>query len=138
MSWILVIEDDPMNACIFERVLTRMGGHTVLVTENADRAVQMMRQRSVDLLIMDISLSNSAFDGTPVDGLSLSRMLKTDPQTASIPVLLASAHAMRGDRESFLAQSLANDYISKPIVNHHEFCNLVSRMIEQAKCSQVS
>jgi two-component system, cell cycle response regulator DivK len=136
MSWILVIEDDPMNACIFERVLTRMGGHTALVTENADQAVQMMRQKSVDLLILDISLSKSAFEGEPVDGLSLSRILKTDPRTASIPILLASAHAMRGDRESFLAQSLADDYIAKPIVNHHDFFSLVDRMIDQAKCAQ--
>ncbi len=51
---------------------------------------------------MDVSLTNSRYQGEPVDGLQLTRMLKGDPETAHLPVLLVTAHAMQGDRERFL------------------------------------
>ena len=67
------------------------------------------------LVLLDISLANFTFGGQAVDGLVLSRLIKDDPATAHIPVLLATAHAMEGDRERFLAASKADDYLQKPI-----------------------
>ena len=71
----------------------------------------------VALVIMDVSLSNSAFQGTPVDGLAITRILKRDPRACHVPVILATAHAMKGSREKFLADSGADDYVSKPILS---------------------
>ena len=36
-------------------------------------------------------------------------------------IIVSTAHAMQGDRENFLMQSGADDYISKPIVDHQKF-----------------
>jgi CheY-like chemotaxis protein len=48
------------------------------------------------------------------DGLSLTRALKADPNTANIPVIALTAHAMMGDREQTIAAGCAG-YIAKPI-----------------------
>lgn len=132
MARILIIEDDRMNAIIFEKVLTRMGGHTTTLTENGDEALSLVSGGQVDLVIMDVSLSGTMLNGEAVNGLTLSRTLKLDPRTAHIPILLATAHAMRGDRESLLERSLADEYIAKPVADHRAFCDLISRMISHS------
>jgi len=64
---------------------------------------------------MDISLTRSVYDGQKVDGVFITKLLKSKPETARVPVVLATAHAMFGDRERFLSETGAEHYISKPI-----------------------
>ncbi|HLF07621.1 MAG TPA: response regulator [Thermoplasmata archaeon] len=126
---ILIIEDDPMNAKLFQIVLTRKGGFQVEVTEDPPYVLREARAGSVDLIIMDISLSNSELDGKPVDGLEITRRLKANPGTRHVPVLLATAHAMKGSREKFLRESGADDYISKPIIDSDDLIQRVESLI---------
>jgi len=126
---ILIVEDDPMNAKLFQIVLTRKGGYRVEVTENPAHALREARSGSVDLIIMDVSLSNSQLDGQPVDGLEITRRLKADPDARHVPVLLATAHAMKGSREKFLRESGADDYVSKPIIDSDELIQRVESLI---------
>ena len=106
---ILVVEDDPMNAKLFHLLLARKAGFQVEITEDPVQVLEAARAGTVDVIIMDVSLSNSDWDGTPVDGLEISRRLKQDPQAKQIPILLATAHAMKGSRENFLKASGADD-----------------------------
>ena len=69
MARILVIEDDPVNAELFDLVLSRMAHHTVTVTEDGDMALELYNNGSVDGVIMDVSLSNTFLEGVAVDGL---------------------------------------------------------------------
>lgn len=126
---ILIVEDDPMNAKLFQLVLTRKGGYTVQVTEDPSHLIEEIQAGTVDLVIMDVSLSNSQLDGTPVDGLEITRRLKSDPRTRHVPVLLATAHAMKGSKEKFLKESGADDYISKPIVSADELIQRIEALI---------
>jgi len=126
---ILIVEDDPMNAKLFELILTRKGGYTVEVTESPAHVVEEARSGRIDCIIMDVSLANSELDGVPVDGLAISRRLKTDPGTRAVPILLATAHAMKGSREKFLRESCADDYISKPIVSADELIQRIQDLI---------
>jgi two-component system, cell cycle response regulator DivK len=64
-----------------------------------------------------------------VDGIRLTQMLKENPETAKLPVVLVTAHAMDGDRENFLAKSGADDYISKPVVDHEAFVNQIKLLL---------
>ena len=43
--------------------------------------------------------------------------------------MLATAHAMRGDAEELLRESGADDYVSKPVVDHSEFAEHVKRRV---------
>lgn len=126
---ILIVEDDPMNAKLFQLVLTRKGGYTVEITEDPSHVMEQIRTGTVDLIIMDVSLSNSQLDGVPVDGLQITRRLKSDPGTRHVPVLLATAHAMKGSKEKFLKESGADDYISKPIVSADELIQRIETLI---------
>jgi len=126
---ILVVEDDPMNAKLFEMILGRKAGFDVSVTEDPAVVVEAARRGEVDLIVMDISLSNSTWRGQPVDGLAITRLLKQDAATRVVPVLLATAHAMKGSKEKFLADSGADDYVSKPIVNSDDLIVLVRTLL---------
>lgn len=119
MAHILVVEDDALTAQLFEVILKRKGGFEVTVTDDGGKITEILNSGEVDLIIMDVSLSGTFVNGIQVDGLKLSRMIKKNEKTARIPIILATAHAMRGDAERFLQESKADDYISKPITDHN-------------------
>jgi two-component system cell cycle response regulator DivK len=128
---ILVVEDDAMNAKLFQLILARKAGYQVEVTEDPAVVFERAASGEVDVIIMDVSLSNSEWEGTPVDGLEITRRLKRDPETSRIPILLATAHAMKGSRETFLRESGADDYISKPIVSADELIGRIRALNEK-------
>lgn len=132
MKHVVVVEDDAVNARLFRMVLERRGGWKVTVTESAEELFELARAGVVDAVVLDVSLHNTTWQGHAVNGIDLSRMLKDDPATARIPVLLATAHAMRGDEERFLSESAADDYVSKPVVDHDAFVAQVRRWLEEA------
>ena len=126
---ILVVEDEPLNAILFDKILRRGGGFEVTVTEDVGEILRLAREGAVHLVIMDVSLSNSSYEGVPVDGVRISKLLKNDPVSRRIPVILATAHAMRGDQERLLQESGADAYISKPILNYQDLIQIVKKFL---------
>jgi two-component system cell cycle response regulator DivK len=129
---ILVVEDDAFNALLFRKVLERRGSFVVTVCESAEEIVTLVREGHVDLVIMDVSLANTTWEGRPLSGIELCEMLKSDPATARVPVVLATAHAMRGDAEAFQSMSKADGYVSKPIMDHGAFVEQILRLCKEA------
>lgn len=127
VATIIIVEDDPTNARVAERVLSRMGGHDVFVSEDGDTVLDRCVRGEVDLVVMDISLANTLVGGEAVDGVGLTQLIRKRAPGGGPPVLVLTAHAMRGDRARILAASGADDYIAKPIVDHHD---LVARVAE--------
>jgi CheY-like chemotaxis protein/two-component sensor histidine kinase len=119
---ILLIEDNPSN-----RELTMMvlhgNGFEVDVAEDGQEGLQKVRTNLYDLVLMDVRLPG-------MDGLTLTRMLKSDPKTAAIPVVAISAHAMKGDEQEALAAGCAG-YITKPI-EVSKFVRQISSYLEAA------
>ncbi len=130
MKHVIVVEDDPINAALFRMLLERRGGCRVTVSESPEEVLKLARA-GVDAILMDISLKGSSFQGRPVSGVDLCRMLKDDPETAGIPVVLATAHAMRGDEARLKAQSGADDYVAKPVVDHQAFVTQIRRWLDR-------
>ena len=129
MKTVLIVEDDMINARVFSKILTKRGGLAVKHTENVDEVMKIAHDQEADIILMDVSLSHSMYEGKPVDGIKITQMLKADPATANLPVILVTAHAMDGDRENFLNQSGADGYISKPVVDHQKFVDQIMEMI---------
>ncbi len=129
MKTVLIVEDDLINARVFSKILTKRGGFSVKHTENVDEVMSFAQKREVDVILMDVSLSHSVYQGKPVDGIKITQMLKADPATADLPVILVTAHAMQGDRENFLKQSGADGYISKPVVDHQKFVDEIAALL---------
>jgi len=129
VACIIVVEDDPTNARVAERVLSRMGGHFVLVTEDGDDILAHCVAGDVDLVVMDISLANTRVDGQAMDGVRLTQLIRERAPGGGPPVLILTAHAMRGDRNRLLDASGADDYISKPIIDHRELIDRVNELL---------
>ena len=103
---VLLVEDNETNQMLTMAVLER-DGYTVEVASTAEEAMAMIRFRKPDLILMDLQLPGK-------DGLTFTRGLKQDPETASIPVVAMTAHAMIGDEDEAMAAGCAG-YIAKPI-----------------------
>ena len=132
MSHVLVVEDDPFNAVLFRKLLERRGGCRVSVSESADEILSLTAAGDVELVIMDVSLANTRVAGQLVSGVELCRLIKNTPASARVRILLATAHAMRGDAEALLAESGADDYVAKPILDHASFIRQVRSMLPEA------
>jgi CheY-like chemotaxis protein len=126
---ILIVEDDPINVKFMSIVLKRKGNYEVVVSEDVPEILALAASGEIAVIIMDISLSRSTYEGKKVDGIFITRMLKADPATAGIPVILATAHAMTGDRERFLAETGAEHYLSKPIHDPDHFLGEVRKVL---------
>ncbi len=105
-SLILVVEDNEANQVLASSVLEREG-YRVQLAGSSEEAIERLNAQAPDLILMDIQLPGR-------DGLDLTRQLKADPTTASIPIVALTAMAMIGDRDRTLEAGCAG-YISKPI-----------------------
>ena len=126
---ILIVEDDPINVKFMKVVLIRKGGYEVAVSEDVAEIVALAASGELGAIIMDISLSRTTYEGRKVDGVFITKLLKSDPKTAGIPVILATAHAMTGDKERFLAETGAEHYLSKPIHDPDHFLGEVRKVL---------
>ena len=131
MTTVLIVEDDPINLRVFSKILTKRGGLQVLGTEIVEEVLQYAQSGAIDAILMDVALANSFYQGKPVDGIEITQILKADPTTAGLPVILVTAHAMEGDRENFMNQSGADGYISKPVVDHEAFIQQIVTLINK-------
>lgn len=130
---ILLVEDEPINIRFMTVCLQKKGGYEVLVSEDVEEILKLAHEtENLVGIIMDISLSRSHHHGQKVDGVYITRLLKQDPATAKIPVMLATAHAMFGDREKFLAETGAEGYLSKPIHDPDAFVQAVREIVGKA------
>ena len=127
---VLVVEDDPANALLVETILTRLGGFDVIRSHDGDEILEIVSSRPISAALMDVSLKDTRVRGDKVDGVELTRRIRSLPGGLGLPVILLTAHAMKGDRERLLFSSGANDYVAKPIADQHELVSLVRSHIE--------
>lgn len=121
MNTVLVVEDNDMNWQIFERVLTKKGGFIAKHTEDVEEVMAIANSRQADVILMDVCLENSSYEGKAVNGLEITKMLKSDPKTAGVPVILVTAIATERDSEYFIKISGADGYIAKPVIDYQDF-----------------
>ena len=106
MAKILLVEDNEMNRDMLSRRLIRKG-YQVVVSEDGAKGVAMGASEHPDIILMDMSLP-------VIDGWDATRMLKQAPETAAVPIIALTAHAMAGDRDKAL-EAGCDDYDTKPI-----------------------
>ena len=115
MTKILLVEDNEMNQDMLSRRLKRKGFEVVLAEDGA-KGVTLALSEAPDLILMDMSL--------PVmDGWEATRNIKANRQTAGIPVIALTAHAMAQDREQALAAG-CDEFATKPV----EFSELILKI----------
>ena len=115
MSKLLPVEDNEMNRDMLSRRLLRRG-YEVVIAVDGEEGVNLAQSENPDLVLMDMSLP-------VVDGWEATRRLKAARETASIPILALTAHAMSGDRDKAL-EAGCDEYDTKPI----EFSRLLGKI----------
>ena len=102
---ILLVEDNADNQEIY-RIILAHHGHSVIQAWDGEAGVRMAREHKPDLILMDLTMP-------VIDGLEATRILKADPETAAIPIIALTAHAMQEDLEAAEAAGCVA-YLSKP------------------------
>lgn len=111
---VLIVEDNVLVAKFFRMALERAGGCSCDISEDVPTILNLATSGELDLVLLDVSLTNSEWLGRAINGVELCRMIK-EKSPRHLPVLLATAHAMNGDRERFLEASGADGYLEKPV-----------------------
>jgi CheY-like chemotaxis protein len=127
---VLVVEDDPANAVLIETILSHFGGFAVVAIDDGDEVLRLAAGAGLAAVLMDVSLADTRVTGNKVDGIELTRRIRSLPGCANLPIILLTAHAMRGDREHLLFSSGANDYVAKPIADQQGLVDLLRRHID--------
>jgi two-component system, OmpR family, alkaline phosphatase synthesis response regulator PhoP len=103
---VLVVEDEQDIAMLIKHALERSGDAQVDIVPSGDEALRAATQSPPDLLILDLNL--------PVlSGTEVCRVLRAQPATAHIPVIMLTARTSESDRVAGLDLG-ADDYITKP------------------------
>jgi two-component system, cell cycle response regulator DivK len=103
---ILIVDDTPVNLKL-TRILLVNEGYAVQTAASAEEALAMLDSYHPKLVLADIQLPG-------MDGLEMTRRIKSDERTRDITVVALTAFAMKGDEEKALAAG-CDGYITKPI-----------------------
>ncbi len=125
---ILIVEDNQLVAKFYRLALERAGGFECVVSEDVAAIVAQIEAGKIDCAILDVTLGSATWEGRPIDGVELTRLLK-QRSVRPLPVLLATAHAMPGERDRLLAQSGADAYLQKPVYEADALVKQVRELI---------
>ena len=102
---ILVVDDEPD---VLELVVFHLEKENfkVAVADTGDKALKLARAQVPSLLVLDLMLPG-------INGLEICRLLKQDPKTRGVPILMLTARAAEEDRVRGLELG-AHDYVTKP------------------------
>jgi len=103
---ILIVDDNSTNMKLV-RILLASEGYDVRTAADAEEALNVLKEFYPRLILMDVQLPG-------IDGLELTRRLKSDPATRDITILGLTAYAMKGDKERIIAAG-CDGYVPKPI-----------------------
>lgn len=104
---ILLVEDNQVNQLVATAMLASQG-YLIDVAENGLEGVEAVIKGDYDIVLMDIQMPE-------MNGVEATHKIRAlDGDKSSVPIIAVTAHAMHGDRETYLAAGM-NDYVSKPI-----------------------
>ena len=103
---ILIVDDNASNQLLMLDIL-QYHGYEILQAKDGVSGIKLARELKPDLIILDVQLPR-------VDGFTVIKILRSDPLTKEIKMIVATSIAMKGDKEKIIALGV-DDYISKPI-----------------------
>lgn len=115
MPRILLVEDDKPNRDILARRLTR-SGYLVLTAATGEEARDLAVKELPDVVLMDVGLPD-------FDGWEITRQLRANPSTQTLPIIALTGYIMPDERESAIRAG-CNDFHAKPV----EFTRLLQQI----------
>lgn len=123
-KFILIVDDDVKNRKLLRFILNKRGYNTLEVIDG-ESALAEVKKSLPALILMDYRLPG-------INGIAVSKLIKSENNSANIPIIMITASAMGGDKERILKESGCEAYLSKPI-NIHEVLELVMKYIGPPK-----
>jgi CheY-like chemotaxis protein len=117
---VLVVDDHELNLKLLERLLEREG-REVRAADSVAAAERALAEEQPAMIVLDLNLP----DGS---GLELTRKLKAEPRTASIPIVACTAAVMPADEDEAL-EAGCDAFVAKPI-DLQRFSAVISSMLE--------
>ena len=106
MTSILYVEDNEDNIYMLSKRLKKKG-FDITIAKDGEEGLKAARDLKPDLILMDLSLPL-------LDGWEATRILKSEPETKRIPIIVLSAHAMQEHKDKAL-EAGCDDYDTKPV-----------------------
>ncbi|BBB56215.1 chemotaxis protein CheY [Candidatus Megaera polyxenophila] len=106
MAKVLVVEDNELNLKLFCDLLT-IKDHEVILSKDGFNILEIVIEQLPDLILMDIQLAD-------VSGLDLIKILKNNPKTNKISIIVITAFAMKNEVMR-ISESGCDLYLSKPV-----------------------
>lgn len=120
---IIVVEDEPDTAEMFAEMM-RLNGYQVIKSYGGGPAVSLIAREKPDAVVLDIMMPD-------LSGLEVLRILRNDPQLASIPVIVVSARSLTSDIKDGM-EAGASVYLAKPVA----FMDLVAAVDNAIRISE--
>ena len=102
----MIVEDNHMNMVLVKEILT-LNGYEIMEAESGTEAIKALAAERPDIILMDLHLPG-------MDGITATRIIKSEECNRSIPVLALTASAMRGEEAQLMRQGF-DGYVAKPI-----------------------
>ena len=119
---LLYIEDNPANVKLIERVLEGYPDVTVLSAPQGRLGLELARQHRLDVILLDLNLPD-------ISGFEVLRILRADPATRDVPVVVISADATR-EQIRRLLDAGARAYLTKPL-NVQDFAEVIGETLRE-------
>lgn len=127
---ILLVDDDKILAETTATLIEGIEEHQVYITDEPAEIFRQCESGNIDLVIMDVNLPGSKWKGESVSGADLSRLLKTQPKTANIPVILVTAYALVNEQQYLLETSQADSFWAKPILDFELLLEIFNQLVK--------
>lgn len=119
---VLYIEDNPANMRLVKKIMSGLGGVTLLMAESAEAGLELVKSCLPHLILMDINLPG-------MDGFQALDRLRRNPETRDIPVVAVTASAM-SDQVKKVKNAGFDDCLTKPI-NLQRFVAVVNALLKK-------
>jgi two-component system CAI-1 autoinducer sensor kinase/phosphatase CqsS len=126
---LLIVEDDPFTRQFYSYLFPK-NDYELIQTEDGNEAMEALEKRNISLIIMDISLKNTFINEKKFDGLELSGLIKRNEKYKDIPLIMISAYKKQSKNLKPFEESLADDYIVKPITDFKLFLDRVKELVK--------
>jgi CheY-like chemotaxis protein len=103
---ILIVDDEAQNRRLLA-VLLRPEGYLTSTAASGEEALASISQCAPDLILLDIMMPG-------IDGCKVASILKANPATSNIPIIIVTAHIERSARLACL-EAGAEDFLTKPV-----------------------
>jgi DNA-binding response OmpR family regulator len=103
---VIVVADDDDDILDLVALTLERSGHVVHCARDGEEALELVKRERPDLAVLDVSMPK-------LDGLELTRLLREDPDTSAVRIVLLTALVQESDVSEGLAAG-AHDYVRKP------------------------